>query len=325
MRHFAMRDFGWAVCAAAGLISLGQPGDALARASGLYSFEQYFPQSAGYPAAPAAPSAVPSAAPAPAIPARAPAAAPPAYPPMAAPAQVVPPATMAQRQAAPAPAQQRSQPDDDDFAMSGSLAGGWYVGLGGGMATIWDKTDNLPGAPGRDSANFVTSYKSGFFGSISGGYSFGRSSGWWRGFRPELEFNYLTSDYDKITLSNGTTTTLSGKLAAYSAMANTFYDFAFGNWQPFVGVGFGVASNKKDSSTKTVGNRSVGEPSRSKTDFAAHADVGFNYRVTQNLLLGPSYRVLLINNGDATTYANYRYDDNHAHIFKLNARWHFNP
>lgn len=110
------------------------------------------------------------------------------------------------------------------------------------------------------------------------------------GLRGEIALGYRSNDLDEFEFS-GTSVEGDGRLAAFTAMANGYYDFyldKFGaqgfaaNLTPFIGGGVGVAILDADDDDDNVS-------SESDTVFAYQAIAGLSYAFTPNIAGSLSY------------------------------------
>ena len=141
--------------------------------------------------------------------------------------------------------------------------------------------------------------------SIAGGYRLDD-------FRFEGEVGYgrlanVTGNLAAISVTPGFRA--NGGLTAWTALAGAYYDMPVTRtYQPYVGLGGGIADLKSDSDLLVV---------KEGTHAAAFAEAGLNMVVWDGLTIAPGYRYLWINSKGGGA------DNVSSHIVKLTARTSF--
>jgi OOP family OmpA-OmpF porin len=131
-------------------------------------------------------------------------------------------------------------------------------------------------------ANFGPHVGNDWMGDVGLGYAFQN------GFRAEGELAYRTNDWKGDLFESS----LNGRVNAWSAMANLYYDFnRGGRVQPYVGVGAGAARVRLSV---------AGGGNDSDTVFAWQAMVGIAFALTDQWDLDVGYRYLRANSVDVS-------------------------
>ena len=112
-------------------------------------------------------------------------------------------------------------------------------------------------------------------------------------FRIESEAAYRMADYDQAT-AGGDSTTPNGDLKLATGIINLYYEFVLGPFNPFLGVGAGVAKFK----TTAVNVAGLTIVERDATEFAYQAIVGITYEISRDWSVGLDGRYLGTSDGD---------------------------
>ena len=112
-------------------------------------------------------------------------------------------------------------------------------------------------------------------------------------FRIESEATYRMADYDQAT-SDGNSTTPNGDLKLATGIINLYYDLNLGSFNPFLGVGAGVAQ----IDTTTVNSAGLTIVERDATEFAYQAIVGITYEISRDLSVSLDGRYLRTSDED---------------------------
>ncbi|MDA0241358.1 MAG: porin family protein, partial [Proteobacteria bacterium] len=154
----------------------------------------------------------------------------------------------------------------------------------------------------------------GLVGNIAVGHQYGN------GFRTELEAGYRKNDVDTISGGGGG----GGDVKTWSAMINALYDFNVeGKWQPFVGVGAGIARVDISSATPSAGTGL----NDADTAFAWQGMAGVAYAVNHNVKLTLGYRYFSAPDVEVSSSAGTGFDSEYAsHDVLFGVRFSFgNP
>lgn len=178
---------------------------------------------------------------------------------------------------------------------------GWYVGGNLGLAIPDSQSLNATSGLG-----FHNAWNTGFFGAISGGYTFPF------GLRPELELQYTdVAKLRSVTETSSTTSTsptqaVNGAAHTSALMANVWYDISqtdglFSAVHPYVGFGVGYADvhigDEHFDSTGNAGSVSGGTiTDGSGSAFAYQFGAGAGSELLPNLILSVDFRYLFTGN-----------------------------
>ena len=106
-------------------------------------------------------------------------------------------------------------------------------------------------------------------------------------FRIESEAAYRMADYDQAT-AGGDSTTPNGDLKLATGIINLYYEFVLGSFNPFLGVGAGVA--KINRTAVNVAGLTIVD--HDATEFAYQAMVGITYEISKDWSVGLDGRYL---------------------------------
>jgi opacity protein-like surface antigen len=176
----------------------------------------------------------------------------------------------------------------------------WYVVAGGSVLFSGGRTDLRD----RDCTTSVflpcgtpASIEGDGGGGVFGGVGY-RVSPW---LRAELRVGYGWSDAEGTSSFPGFPGVVRGQYSSISALVNAYIDLAplffrgLGGFEPYIGGGIGIASNRIRSVTTDVFAGGVylhtlTFPGGTHTDFAWTVVVGTGYRLSRNVLLDVAYR-----------------------------------
>ena len=96
-------------------------------------------------------------------------------------------------------------------------------------------------------------------------------------FRIESEVTYRMADYDQAT-SDGDNSTPNGDLKLATGIVNLYYELDLGSFNPFLGVGAGVAQIDRTA----VNSPGLTLVERDATEFAYQAIVGITYEISRD-------------------------------------------
>lgn len=151
----------------------------------------------------------------------------------------------------------------------------WSASLRLGPARM---QDSITGFPNQDRPPYEFGYDGGIAWSLAGGFRFNPHV------RVELE---MTGRDHALATSTPAGSDADGRLAVRALMANAYWDFAsHGAWQPYLGVGVGVAGIGLDG-YRVNGAPLVDDRERA-TAFQAIA--GVRYRIDEHWHLSADYR-----------------------------------
>jgi outer membrane protein OmpA-like peptidoglycan-associated protein len=182
----------------------------------------------------------------------------------------------------------------------------FYVGASGGISMPRD-SDLESGA-----FNVEAEQDIGWLGLINFGYEYGY------GLRTELEFGYRKSDLDKIGGA-----TAGGDVSVMSGMVNLIYDLDV-SWpiMPYLGAGIGAGRVEADGASP-VSTTSIND---TDTGFAYQIMAGFEYGVTDQLMLNAGYRYFAVPDLTYTAANGASVDTDYAsHNFTVGVRYLFGP
>jgi len=208
--------------------------------------------------------------------------------------------------------------------------GNFYAGLSGGGVITEDVNISATGTVGgvASNASGKISYKNAAAITGLAGYHFNDYVA------GEAELGYASVDYDKIS-GSGTvgavtfsgTATLNGHTDVVMGVANAIVTpLGRSRFSPYVGAGLGFANlDSHLNSVSAAGVTQTVNASESETDFAFDVLAGFDYAVTDNLLLGGRYRYLWINTSSSATSGGLttKSGDTSAHVITANVTWRF--
>ncbi|MBU0724994.1 MAG: OmpA family protein [Alphaproteobacteria bacterium] len=179
---------------------------------------------------------------------------------------------------------------------------GPYIGFGLGGNFLEDS--DISGSGVNTDAEFDW----GPMGAATLGYSFG-------GPRLELEFSYRVNDVDKVGGANG-----GGEARAGALMVNALYDFHFGGFKPYIGVGIGGASVKFDGVGPVAGS-SVND---SDIVLAYQGIAGVGYALSPQLDLFADYRYFATEDSSFNGPTGSVDGEYSAHTVMVGVRYFFN-
>ena len=152
---------------------------------------------------------------------------------------------------------------------------GPYAGAVAGINIPADSDWTGPGQP-----TITIEYNSGFTGGVFAGYDYGMV-------RVEGEVRYLQADIDKFS-ALGVSLDAGADVNTWGYMLNGYYDFENSSaLTPYLGVGIGAAHVE----IKNASLLGYSIPGKDKdTEFAYQFIAGIDYSVSQQMMVGLSYR-----------------------------------
>lgn len=177
---------------------------------------------------------------------------------------------------------------------------GWYVGAGAGWSSMFGKADFL-NAPDN---SFDYQSNARFSGSL--GYK-------WKGWRAELEPNWVTNDVRLAGYGGGTT------MAAL--LGNVAYDYQLTDrWMLTGGLGLGAA--RVSHNIRNLSNNSL-YLGGSGTDFTWQGMAGISYALVHNVEISLEYRYMNIGTTRAVSqFAPVRFANGQDQTVMIGVRWY---
>jgi opacity protein-like surface antigen len=170
------------------------------------------------------------------------------------------------------------EPFVDDFSP-------WYIAVSGGLNTIFETDIDGDDPIGEGEIDFDWGWKA--RGAV--GYY------WTENWRAEIEAAYSTNDADEADPDGGSDFDLDGSLDIFSVLAKIDYEFQFGWFRPYVGVGAGVAVLSADDIEPEGGGASLDE---SDTVFAGAIEFGSKFILSENVELFTQSQLLIMTDAE---------------------------
>lgn len=197
----------------------------------------------------------------------------------------------------------------------GYTVGHSYISIGGGLVVPQDTTTDNP------FTNFQEVQEFDIGGAVSTAVGYESPIG----FRYEFEFTYARTGLGTFGGSDGGVP-FSGDgsdvgIDIYTYFFNAYFGITPPDaiLAPWVGGGIGVARVVQESGIIFDNGSPTAIPSSADTAFAVNGQVGIGFKLSEQLILSPSYRYQWINTGDVNT------DDFISHTFWLGLRFNLVP
>lgn len=187
---------------------------------------------------------------------------------------------------------------------------GFYVGGQVGAAWLDGVTFVRPGL-----ANDV-SFDRNWTGVLETGYRFGN------GFRVGVEGGYASNPVDGIVGGPVGRVGTAGDVSALTLMGVVYYDFDFGPFRPYVGIGGGAVGIDVDGVGPALATNFFFEDS--DTQLGAQLAAGFGYAITPNLELTAGYRYITAEGFEVSGGPVLPFEiDYNSHSVMVGLRWTF--
>lgn len=194
---------------------------------------------------------------------------------------------------------------------AGSFADKLY--LDGGVGVSIQQGTDIQFAMGGNSGQ--VQFDPGIRGEIAVGYNINKH------FAAEIESGLMWNSVDSIAGNSGSSLGYRAEIYEIPTLVNFIYRPLHGKFQPYVGIGAGVAATIFDSS-----NIPLYSPSFSDTDwtFAYQGEIGFKYAICSSTDLGIAYKFTgtTDHNWSDSGYS-LKTDGTMAHTFMVTLTWKF--